>query len=279
MGSEQIARSGRARCVTRTWVAAVFVTVAFSIGQSAEPWRDRLGPETPGPFPLVRPFSGEFRFGWSEIGAASAKAKLSYSDDKILVEVVGKTEGLARALWQLDATHKATILKDGLKPVAFEQLEKYAKKTVRTEAVFKPDGLWRIRAVPSNPKNVARWKKIKVEPVRDTISAMLLIRSQPLNDGDNIGVIGFPGDAPFLVEVNVAKHEQIVVAGQLRSAIKLDFQIQRIELKKQNRLAAHGKFRSGSVWLSDDADRIPLRAEVNIFIGYVFAELESIRFD
>ena len=209
MGSEQIARSGRAHCVTRTWVAAVFVTAAFSIGQSAEPWRDRLGPETPGPFPLVRPFSGEFRFGWSEIGAASAKAKLSYSDDKILVEVVGKTEGLARALWQLDATHKATILKDGLKPVAFEQLEKYAKKTVRTEAVFKPDGLWRIRAVPSNPKNVARWKKIKVEPVRDTISAMLLIRSQPLNDGDNIGVIGFPGDAPFLVEVNVAKHEQI----------------------------------------------------------------------
>ena len=279
MGAEQIARSGGAHCVTRTWTVAVFVTAAFSIVQSAEPWRDRLGPDAPGPFPLVRPFSGEFRFGWSEIGAASAKARLSYSDDNILVEVVGKTEGLARALWQLDATHKATILKEGLKPVAFEQLERYAKKIVRTEAVFKPDGLWRIRAVPSDPKNVARWKKIKVEPVRDTISAMLLIRSQPLNDGDKIGVIAFPGDAPFLVEVTVAKHEQISVAGQLRSVIKLDFQIQRIELKKNNRLAPHGKFRSGSVWLSDDADRIPLRAEVNIFIGYVFGELESIRFD
>jgi hypothetical protein len=41
----------------------------------------------------------------------------------------------------------------------------------------------------------------------------------------------------------------------------------------------HGKFRSGSVWISDDADRIPLRAEVDIFIGYVFGELESLHFD
>ena len=87
------------------------------------------------------------------------------------------------------------------------------RKKVRTEAVFKPDGLWRIRAVTSDPKNVARWKKIKVEPVRDIISAMLLIRSQALNDGDKIGVVAFPGDAPFLVEVTVAKHEQIRVAG------------------------------------------------------------------
>jgi hypothetical protein len=30
-------------------------------------------------------------------------------------------------------------------------------------------------------------EKIKVEPVRDIISAMLLIRSQVLNDGDKIG--------------------------------------------------------------------------------------------
>ena len=196
-----------------------------------------------------------------------------------MVEVKGGTDGLARTLWQLDARHRATILTEGLKPVAFEQVERYAKKKVRTEAVFKPDGLWRIRAVTPDPNNVAKWKKIKVEPVRDIISAMLLIRSQVLNDGDKIGVVAFPGDAPFLVEVTVARHEQIRVGNSLRKAIKLDFQIQRIDTKNKGRLAPHGKFKNGTVWISDDENRVPLRAEVNIFIGYVFGELESIRFE
>jgi uncharacterized protein DUF3108 len=278
MGSQQFARGRGTDSVRLTSAVALLIALFVCVCRAAEPWSDRIGPQSPGPFPLVRPFSGEFRFGWSEIEAASARAKLSYSEDKIVVEVEGGTDGLARALWQLDATHKAIVLKDGLTPVWFEQVEKYAKKTVRTEAVFKPDGLWRIRAVTPDPKNVPRWKKIKVEPVRDLISAMLLIRSQPLNDGDRIGVVTFPGDAPFLVEVTVAKHERIRIADQFRDAIKLDFQIQRIDLKKKN-LTPHRKFRSGSVWLSNDADRIPLRAEVNIFIGYVFGELRSLHFD
>jgi Protein of unknown function (DUF3108) len=265
--------------VKLTSAVVMLAAVALSVCQSAEPWSDRIGPETPGPFPLVRPFSGEFRFGWSDIGAASAKARLWYSGDNTIVEVEGGTVGLARTLWQLDARHKAVILTEGLKPVAFEQVEKYANKKVRTQAVFKPDGLWRKRAVTPSPKNVAKWKRIKVEPIRDVISAMLLIRSQALNNGDKIGVAAFPGDAPFLVEVTVAKREQIKIAGALRKTIKLDFQIQRIDLKNKDRLAPHGKFRSGSVWLSDDEDRIPLRAEVYIFIGYVFGELVSLRFD
>ena len=278
MGSEQIARGRLAFRVKLVLAVITLAAAALSVCESAEPWSDRIRPAVPGPFPLVRPFSGEFRFGWSDIGAASAKARLWYSGDSIFVEIEGGTDGLARALWQLDARHKAVILKEGLKPVAFEQLEKYAKKRVRTEAVFKPDGLWRIRAVTPGPKDVAKWKRIKVEPVRDIISAMLFIRSQVLNDGDTIGVVAFPGDAPFLVEVTVARHEQIRVAGVSRKAIKLDFQIQRIEEKK-HRLAPHGKFRSGSVWLSDDENRIPLRAEVDVFIGYVYGELASLRFD
>ena len=278
MGPEQIAR-GRFAFRVKLALAVISLAAALlSVCESAEPWSDRIHPAVPGPFPLVRPFSGEFRFGWSDIGAASAKARLWYSGDSIFVQIEGRTDGLARALWQLDARHKAVILKEGLKPVAFEQLEKYAKKRVRTEAVFKPDGLWRIRAVTPGPKDVAKWKRIKVEPVRDIISAMLFIRSQVLNDGDTIGVVAFPGDAPFLVEVTVARHERIRISGVSRKAIKLDFEIQRIEEKK-HRLAPHGKFRSGSVWLSDDENRIPLRAEVDVFIGYVFGELASLRFD
>jgi hypothetical protein len=33
------------------------------------------------------------------------------------------------------------------------------------------------------------------------------------------------------------------------------------------------KFHNGTVWVSDDALRLPLRAEINVFIGFVYGEL------
>jgi hypothetical protein len=38
-------------------------------------------------------------------------------------------------------------------------------------------------------------------------------------------------------------------------------------------------FKDGRGWLSDDAKRIPLRIEADIFIGYVFGELESVQIE
>ena len=275
----QIARTRRARCVNPAFAVALLAAIVLSVCHAAEPWRDRLGPETLGPFPPVRPFSGEFRFGWSDIAAASAKARLWYSGDLVIVEVEGGTDGLARTLWQLDARHKATILKEGLKPVGIR-----ASRELRQENGAHRGGLQARRSLAHSCGYVrseerGKWKKIKVEPIRDIVSAMLFIRSQVLNDGDKIGIVAFPGDAPFLVEVTVAKHEQLRVGDSLHKVIKLDFQIQRIDTKNKNRLAPHGKFKNGTVWISDDENRIPLRAEVDIFIGYVFGELQSIRFE
>ena len=238
-----------------------------------------LGPENPGPFPLVRPFTAEFRFGWSEIEAADARARVSYPAGIMRVEVEGGTTGLARMLWQLDASHQAEIAPDGLRPVYFTQFERYTKKAVRTEAAFKEDGLWRLRQVTPDPKNVARWKRIKLKPIRDIVSAMFFIRSQELRDGDRVRLIAFPGDSPFLVEAEVLGRETVRVGGVPRNAIKLAFELQRIDTKHENQLEPHGKFRNGTVWLSDDENRLPLRAEVNIFVGYVFGELVSVKFD
>jgi hypothetical protein len=44
-------------------------------------------------------------------------------------------------------------------------------------------------------------------------------------------------------------------------------------------LEPHRKFRRATVWISDDANRIPLRIEAQIFVGTVFAELQAMRFD
>lgn len=258
----------------------IFFTTAASFCEAAELWRTKLAPENPGPFPLVKPFDGEFRFGWLDLEAGRAKVKLTDEGDAVRMQVEGGSTGMARALWKIDATHTATILKSGLQSRAFDQVEKYAKKTVTTQAVFQPDGLWRQRDVVPDPNGPAKWKRIKITPIRDIIAAMFFIRSQPLANTDRVGVIAFPGDASYLVEVEVAGREMIAIAGKSWPSIKLTFQISTIVKadKKENKLEPHKKFRNGTVWISDDENRIPLRAEVNIFIGYVFGELEKVSF-
>jgi len=263
------------------WLPALVAMLAASALQAEVPWAGTLTPERQGAFPPLKPFTGEFRFGWSNIEAASAKGTFTRSGDKMLVDVSGGTTGLARTLWQLDAVHHAEMYFPQLKPIGFQQTETYAKRTVKMRAEYRPDGLWRLRMVRPGPGG-EKWKKIKFGPVYDMITGMLFIRSQPLADKDKVRLIVFPGDTPFLTDISVVGRETLTIGGKAIPAIKLDFRPQRIEKvkgKNEYTLEPHKKFNRGTVWISDDENRIPLRAEVYIFIGYVFAEVKSITFE
>ncbi len=61
------------------------------------------------------------------------------------------------------------------------------------------------------------------------------------------------------------------------NAIKLDLKLKRIG--KHLELEPHKKFRRASIWVSDDAERLLLRIEAQIFVGTVFADLQSVHFD
>ncbi len=245
----------------------------------AAPWQATLTSDSPNPTPTVRPFEAEYRIGWTDIEAARARIKIFRDPDRLRLEGAGETTGLARVLYQLDATMDSTTTLPGLQTIYTTQKEQYAGRSILTQIVARPDGIWRLRENFPPGENPARWKRIKLSPLRDLFSGMLFIRSQKLAPGETVSTVIFPGDAPFLVTIKSLEPETLNVAGSPREALKLDLEIQRINLKKDLRLEPHGKFRNGTVWLSNDNDRIPLRAELQIFIGYVFAELESIRFN
>jgi hypothetical protein len=69
-----------------------------------------------------------------------------------------------RGPWQLDARHRATILTEGLKPVAFEQVERYAKKKVRPRRSSSRMASGVFARLPPDPNNVAKWKRSKSSP-------------------------------------------------------------------------------------------------------------------
>src|SRR5262249_24953792 len=71
--------------------------------------------------------------------------------------------------------------------------------------------------------------------------------------------------------------EKISVHAGNYNAIKVDLQLKRIG--KHLELEPHRKFRRATIWVSDDTDRLLLRIEAQVFVGTVFAELQSVPFD
>lgn len=261
---------------------ACLLVAAFSVLPAIlhADWRSSLSPDTAGPFPSIRPFDAEFKIGWTDIEAGRARVRVSAEGaDTLHLSASGGTSGLARMLWQLDASLDSTTSRNGFRTVYSLQKEIYAARSILTQIVSRPDGIWRLRENIPPGENPARWKQVRISPLRDLFSGMLFIRSQSLRPGDTVSTIIFPGDSPFFVEIKSLGTESITVAGTTREALKLDLRLHRINLKMDARLEPHGKFRSGTVWLSNDADRIPLRAEMDLFIGYVFAELNSVVFN
>ena len=107
-------------------------------------------------------------------------------------------------------------------------------------------------------------------------STMLYLRSQPLRDGDVYRLVVYPATSPYLATLTVADRSSITIAAGTYPALKLDLQLSKIG--KEGELEPHKKFRHASLWVSDDSDRILLRVEASIFVGTVFAELQSITF-
>ena len=81
---------------------------------------------------------------------------------------------------------------------------------------------------------------------------------------------------PSVVVAGVDGQRITVPAGSYE-AMKLDLQLNKIGGKHE--LQPHKKFRRATIWLSDDADRLVLRVEAQVFIGTVFTELQSLQFD
>jgi Protein of unknown function (DUF3108) len=263
-------------------IAWIFVIVLLATGlEGADESPDWIGSLTsdkgPGNFTAPPSMRLAYRFGWSGIQAATADIHFfSPTRNTFEVEASGATSGFPRTLFRLDIYHQATGNKVTLRPIHFFQEEKYRLETVKTNVNFEPDQVTGLREKfpsdhPSKP-NV-----FKFSPVFDMTTALLWVRSQPLADGDTESIVVWASNAPYLATVRVIGRDTIKIDGQKQNAIKLDLALKKIDKKMQ--LKDHKLFRGGRGWLSDDGKRIPLRIEADIFIGYVFAELESVQLE
>jgi hypothetical protein len=239
-------------------------------------WENTVTTLPRGDFPNPRPLVATYNFGWNDLVAATGEIRFDQSGDRFQLLGDGQTIGVVRTLWKFDVRQRALADATTLRPIRMHQVDETRNKTIITDLVFKSDGVERLRTDTKSNKT-AKPKTFSFPGcVFDMHSALLYLRSQPLHDGDVFRLVVYPATSPYLATLTVSNHFPIKIVAGAYPAIKFDVQLSKIG--KKGELEPHKKFRHASVWISDDPDRLLLRVEASIFVGTVFAEMQSIRF-
>lgn len=232
----------------------------------------RAGPFPPPPTDL----SARYVFGWSGIEAAEADVRLTRAANGVWsAQVTGGTKGAARSLWKLDAEYTAEVTETDWRSRSSRLVERYKRYEIEVQCDFRPGGVRSLRQSKKPGAAKSDWMNFYVPGLRDMAAALLLARSQPLEKGDAISLAVFPGEWMYLVRVKVEGREKIRWQKQQRDVLRASLEIDWID--KDYALKPHKKFHRGTVWVSDDETRLPLRVEVKVFIGHVFAELVELQ--
>ena len=256
---------------------AIFAFLAFCSNSLAENWDATLSKEPIGNFPEMRPLRASYRFGWSGLTAATGDVHFTKpSENKFQLDGTGRTIGFVRALWKLDVSYQAIASAETLRPIETQQIESYRSKKIVTHLTFTNNGVTRARTEGKGAAE-SKTRQFNFPNLFDLFSAMLYLRSQPLKERTIYRVVAYPATNAYLATVTVLGREKISVHAGSYSAIKLDLRLKRIG--KQRQLEPHRKFRGATIWVSDDPERLLLRTEAQIFVGTVFAELQSVSFD
>jgi Tfp pilus assembly protein FimT len=236
-------------------------------------WQSTLTKDPPA-FPPLRSLRASYAFGWSGFTAATGEAHFTKTPaNRFQLDGTGGTVGLARTLWKLDANGRALADADTLRPVELKQTESYRSKDITTHLTFKEGGVTSERTEGTASKN----REFSFPSLYELNSAMLYLRSQSLKDGSACRVVVYPQTSAYLATVTVTRREKLSVRAGTYNAIRLDLKLNRIG--KNLELEPYRKFRRATIWISDDSDRLLLRIEAHIFIGTVFAELQSVHFE
>ncbi len=255
---------------------AALLGLALSMTGAALDWQKTVSALPRGDFPNPRSLVATYHFGWSGLVAATAEVRFARVGDKLETTGSGQTVGIVRGLWKFNTHHRAIADAETLQPESMHQFDEYRSKTQTTDLTFHSGTVERLRIDTKATKPPSKKSYRFANGIYDLHSALLTLRSQPLRDGDVYRLIVYPATNPYLATLTVSGRTTLTTPAGTYPAIKLDLELKKVG--KHDELQPHKKFRHATVWVSDDSDRLLLRAEASIFIGTIYAELQSVRF-
>lgn len=246
---------------------------------AAPAWQAELTSPEPGSFAKITPLVIDMTLSWKgAVNSGKVRMEFAPADAKkpgtLVVRSSSASTGAAAVLFPYHSNFWSELDPSTLRPRFFNAIEKDKKETVTTTVRHFPKKV-ESSEVTKNVKSGASKttdRIFKFTPVFDVFSAMLHVRSQKLDTGDKIVLALHPFDTPYLLRINVLGRE--VHNG--RDTIKLSVGLRKID-RKTLELVPYKKLKKDmTLWLSDDADRIPVELRADAFIGDVRATLTSL---
>ena len=269
--------SERPRAGFRKIANIISLVLLFASTAPGAKWEATVTSSSPPSFPGPRPLHAKYSFGWSGFPGANADVRLTKpSRDRLQLEGTIQTIGFVRGLWKLDATQTSSADAGTLHPLETKQVEIVRNKKTVTNLAFDSNGVT-SRETETPGKTGPKVRRFESPHLFDLFSALLYLRSQQLEDRSVQRIVVYPATSAYLATVTVLGRERLSGPAGTYNAIKLDLQLSKVG--KDRELVRHRKFRRGTVWLSDDSDRLLLKIEAQVFVGTVFAELQSVEFE
>ena len=239
-------------------------------------WKKQLTPATTGPFGPTPACTLDFRVSWKGmINAGVLRMEWAPRDgkkpDTYVVRSFASSTGLATLLFPYRSSFQSELDPTTLIPRSFRATEIDKKETKSSTTTFFNDRVEYEEYTKTLKDGTTSEKKLAFEffPVFDIFSAMLHVRSEKLENGEQIFIVMQPFDTAHLLHVTVKAHE----IHQDRKTIRLSVGMDKID-RKSLELKPYKKLkREATLWLSDDAERIPVEMRAEVFIGDVRATL------
>jgi hypothetical protein len=221
---------------------------------------------------IFRKFAGErFFFDVSWMGIHVGSAVMETSEEKGVVAISSRVRSAAvlSAFYKVEDYSESTLL--GGTPLRFRIRQHEGRYRSDKETVF--DATGRKIVYFDYRKGMRKESPMPEDMVWDVISGFYYLRTRPLDVGETVYVDLFDSNKFLHAAVHVVRKEKIRGPGMG----EVGAVVVKPVLKSEGLFQNKGDI---SIWLSDDANRIPLRVETSVPIGKVVAELrkvESIR--
>ena len=243
-----------------------------------QPWQNDLTPPAPGTFPAIQPCVLDLRVSWKGM-IDSGQLRVEFAPrvatkpGTFIVRSSAASLGLAAGIFPYQSNFWSEIDAASLKPRLFTAVETDRHETT-TSTTRHLDGRIEYAEVTKNLTTDTETRKersFKFTPVFDIFSAMLLVRSQKLDTGDQITLVVNPFGTPYLLRVKVAGRELHLD----HNTIRLSVGMRKIDRNTLELLPYKKLKKDATLWLSDDAERIPIELRAAVFIGDIRATLTN----
>lgn len=248
------------------------------VGAQAQEWTRSLTPGTAGSHLSVPPCELTYELGWNNvITAGKATLTVREAGDFWRADATAASTGFARTLWKYDCEMTSIMHQGDLRAHFLQHSEtdnretcryrvSFERKRVVTETLVQPR-----KGVPTVSTTLCAYG-----PMDDLLSVILYVRSQELKNGQRISRVVQPWDKPYLTTFTVQGREALNFGGKSRPCIKVGLQIRKID-RGTLALSAYKKMKTATIWVSDDALRVPIEMHADIFVGYMSARLSDIK--